>query len=180
MRYRDGPTRRAGSSQLFVPKPVSISTRPLAVSTSSTWHPVSPHPSGYSVPQLRWWTFTCAVCWTAALRARVDRHLCLLVPALQFGGGQVERPCEREAGEKAGDEVQPRMSNAASPAVDDREERQEDHIADDVVGDLRTGRGIRVSHRDELRPVALAPERVLRVFVHEADVEVPADGQRRD
>jgi hypothetical protein len=44
----------AGSSQSIVPNPESINTRPLDVSTSRTWHTISPHPSGYRVPQLRW------------------------------------------------------------------------------------------------------------------------------
>ena len=40
------------------PKPVSTRTRPLSVSSSSTWQTISGVRGGRMVPQLRWWTFT--------------------------------------------------------------------------------------------------------------------------
>jgi hypothetical protein len=49
---RVGPTR-AGSVQSRVPKPLSIRTSPLSVSTSNTWQTIGAV-GMCMVPQLRW------------------------------------------------------------------------------------------------------------------------------
>ena len=76
-----------------------------------------------------WWTPRSLPGSNAYLLAGVALLLHLAVrlgrgrPALPFDGGQVERPGEREAGEEAGDEVEPWAGDTATAAVHDRHQR---------------------------------------------------------
>ena len=53
-KWRVAPIRPTGFAQSCEPKPVSTSTRPLSVSTSSTWQTTEALAGGFMVPQLRW------------------------------------------------------------------------------------------------------------------------------
>ena len=101
------------------------------------------------------------------------------VPVLALDGGEIEREREGEAGEQAGDEVQPRPPQPAPIAVDDGKQRQQNDIGDRVVLAGRTGRRVGEHQPDVFGPAAvLTPQRVggsLRILLHEADIEVPAE-----
>ena len=92
-----------------------------------------------------------------------------VVAELALHEGQEHRHREREAREEAHHEEDPGPPQAAPAALDDRPQRQEHHVHDDVVLGRRVGGPVREQHLgvvDVVRPVA--------VEVRVADVEVPA------